>query len=60
MMNQKPMMRPTRKENLRLNLGWHLKDYHGTVRFEGKEAAANYAAYILKRIEQLGGLMGRW
>jgi hypothetical protein len=61
MMSQKPLIRATRKESLRFNLGYHLRDYHSSVKYqESPDDIARYAGYILKRLAQLGGLAGRW
>jgi hypothetical protein len=55
------MMRATRKESLRFNLGYHLRDYHSSVKYqESADDIARYAGFILKRLEQLGGLAARW
>jgi hypothetical protein len=61
MISQKPMIRATRKEGLRFNLGYHLRDYHSAVKYrESADDIARYAGYILKRLDQLGGLAARW
>lgn len=60
MMNQKPYMKPTRKEKLRFDLGYHLRDYRGALRYNDVEGAEVIAAYIRNRLEKLGGLASRW
>lgn len=60
MMTQKPAMRATRKESLRFHLGSHLRDYRGALKYDGPDEVARYAEFIRKRLEQLGGLAGRW
>jgi hypothetical protein len=61
MISQKPLMRATRKEILRFNLGYHLRDYRAAVRYQDSaDDIACYAEYIRKRLEQLGGLAARW
>jgi hypothetical protein len=60
MINQKPMMRKTRRESLRFNLGYHIRDYHSTMKYETTAQAEPFADQIRKRLEQLGGLAARW
>jgi hypothetical protein len=51
---------PTRKEKHRFDMYWHLRDYWTAIYFNQPERAQEYGGYILKRIEQLGGLAARW
>jgi hypothetical protein len=47
MISQKPLMRATRKESLRFNLGYHLRDYRAAVRYQDSaDDIACYAEYI--------------
>lgn len=60
MINQRPMMTPTRKERLRFDLSYHLRDYRGAVKYNDAEGAEVIAGYIRNRLEKLGGLAARW